>query len=106
MVGGSTKNLHLPRNTDAGELLTKCIAKEEEHEGYFETDLIILNRCQMTRATPDLEPLSKLPHHTSGRTCFIHGGSSVESGFESGTLWPRSRSLTLRPPRLHDNFDF
>ncbi|GBO16701.1 hypothetical protein AVEN_268950-1 [Araneus ventricosus] len=29
----------------------------------------------------------------------IHGGSSVESGFELGTLQPQSRDLTSRPPR-------
>ncbi|GBN85792.1 hypothetical protein AVEN_95172-1 [Araneus ventricosus] len=29
----------------------------------------------------------------------IHGGSSVESGLEPGTLWPQSRDLTTRPPR-------
>ncbi|GBN84389.1 hypothetical protein AVEN_68258-1 [Araneus ventricosus] len=29
----------------------------------------------------------------------IHGGSSVESGFEPGTLRPQSRDLTTRPPR-------
>ncbi|GBO26496.1 hypothetical protein AVEN_49694-1, partial [Araneus ventricosus] len=28
-----------------------------------------------------------------------HGGSSVESGFEPGTFWPRSRDVTTRPPR-------
>ncbi|GBL93817.1 hypothetical protein AVEN_153592-1 [Araneus ventricosus] len=28
----------------------------------------------------------------------IHGGSSVESGFEPGILGPRSRDLTTRPP--------
>ncbi|GBM86433.1 hypothetical protein AVEN_93661-1 [Araneus ventricosus] len=26
------------------------------------------------------------------------GGSSVESGFEPGTLWPQSRDLTTRSP--------
>ncbi|GBM29920.1 hypothetical protein AVEN_111228-1 [Araneus ventricosus] len=29
----------------------------------------------------------------------IHGGSSVESGFEPATLRPRGRDLTTRPPR-------
>ncbi|GBL57049.1 hypothetical protein AVEN_49044-1, partial [Araneus ventricosus] len=49
--------------------------------------------------------LSKLPYHTSGKTFGplhmilratgpIHYGSSVESGFEPGTLRPRNRDLT------------
>ncbi|GBM31383.1 hypothetical protein AVEN_99603-1 [Araneus ventricosus] len=29
----------------------------------------------------------------------IHGGSPVESGFEPGTLRPRRRELSTRPPR-------
>ncbi|GBN17494.1 hypothetical protein AVEN_204410-1 [Araneus ventricosus] len=29
-----------------------------------------------------------------------HGGSSEESGFESGTPFPRSREHTIMPPRL------
>ncbi|GBN56985.1 hypothetical protein AVEN_68470-1 [Araneus ventricosus] len=28
-----------------------------------------------------------------------HGGSTVDSGFEPGTLRPQSRDLTTRPPR-------
>ncbi|GBO00441.1 hypothetical protein AVEN_211025-1 [Araneus ventricosus] len=28
----------------------------------------------------------------------MHGGSSVESGFESGTFRPESRDLTTKPP--------
>ncbi|GBN10042.1 hypothetical protein AVEN_113208-1 [Araneus ventricosus] len=33
----------------------KCPALKQ-HEGYLGTDFIILNRCQMTRTTPDLAP--------------------------------------------------
>ncbi|GBL72345.1 hypothetical protein AVEN_115285-1 [Araneus ventricosus] len=33
----------------------------------FGTDFVILNIGQMTRTSPELAPLSKLPHHTSGR---------------------------------------
>ncbi|GBM03139.1 hypothetical protein AVEN_200828-2-1, partial [Araneus ventricosus] len=29
----------------------------------------------------------------------IHGGSSIESGFEPGTIRPRSRNLITRQPR-------
>ncbi|GBM68554.1 hypothetical protein AVEN_126749-1, partial [Araneus ventricosus] len=35
----------------------------------------------------------------------IHGGSSVESGFEPATLRPRGRDLTTRPPRPPDDED-
>ncbi|GBN78802.1 hypothetical protein AVEN_227582-1 [Araneus ventricosus] len=35
----------------------------------------------------------------------MHGGSSVESGFEPGTLWPRSRDLTTWPPRPRPSRD-
>ncbi|GBN51888.1 hypothetical protein AVEN_59515-1 [Araneus ventricosus] len=45
----------------------------------------------MTRTTPELAPPS--PNFP------IHGGSSVESGLEPGTLRPQSRDLTTRPPR-------
>ncbi|GBN59545.1 hypothetical protein AVEN_209380-1 [Araneus ventricosus] len=34
----------------------------------------------------------------------IHGGSSVESGFEPATLRSRGRDLTTRPPRPPDSF--
>ncbi|GBM71729.1 hypothetical protein AVEN_137503-1 [Araneus ventricosus] len=54
--------------------------------------------------------LSKLPYHTNGWACGplrmieratvpINYGSSVESGFEPGTLRPQGRYLTTRPPR-------
>ncbi|GBO38894.1 hypothetical protein AVEN_188137-1 [Araneus ventricosus] len=49
-----------------------------------------------TTSTPEMPP-SKLPHHTNGKTFdplhmteratgLMHDGSSVESGFEAGTL--------------------
>ncbi|GBN07641.1 hypothetical protein AVEN_228397-1 [Araneus ventricosus] len=64
----------------------------------------------MTRTTPELATPSPNCHATltGGRLATtydlacnspIHGGSSVESGFESGTLWLQSRDLTTRPPR-------
>ncbi|GBM59034.1 hypothetical protein AVEN_104706-1, partial [Araneus ventricosus] len=61
----------------------------------------------MTRTTPELAPLSRSFHSTPpfGPLCMgyqaagpIHGGSSVESGFEPGTLRLQSRDLTTRPP--------
>ncbi|GBM48786.1 hypothetical protein AVEN_175706-1 [Araneus ventricosus] len=62
----------------------------------------------MTKTTPELA-LPKLPHHTSTRTvdrrCQIsvhqvhmHSGSSVESGFEPGTLWPEALLQGHRVP--------
>ncbi|GBL79367.1 hypothetical protein AVEN_92561-1 [Araneus ventricosus] len=64
----------------------------------------------MERTTPELASLlSKLPYYTSGRifgpdVFSVHqtrlcGGSSVESGFVSGAVRPRSRDFTTRPPR-------
>ncbi|GBN05873.1 hypothetical protein AVEN_251729-1, partial [Araneus ventricosus] len=51
---------------------------KKQQEGYFEIDLFILNRRQMTGKTPELV----LPSPTGP----IHGGSLVESGFEPGAL--------------------
>ncbi|GBM36261.1 hypothetical protein AVEN_71966-1 [Araneus ventricosus] len=63
----------------------------------------------MTR-TPELAPplQTSTPHQqedvwppTCDLACNgpIHDGSSVESGFEPGTLWSRRRHLTTKPPR-------
>ncbi|GBN80049.1 hypothetical protein AVEN_176171-1 [Araneus ventricosus] len=69
----------------------------------------------MTKTTPDLAPFSKLPHHTSKRRfdplfimhrTHIHGGSSVESSFELGTLQSRSRGYTNRPPQQGEPGNF
>ncbi|GBO14892.1 hypothetical protein AVEN_4461-1, partial [Araneus ventricosus] len=61
----------------------------------------------MTRVIPELSPtLSKLSHHTSGRTfdyyvwlnaqqTHLHDGSSMESGFEPGPNFPEAESLLL-----------
>ncbi|GBM62133.1 hypothetical protein AVEN_207622-1 [Araneus ventricosus] len=71
----------------------------EATRGLFWTDLVILNRGQMTRTTPDLELPSPNFHATAagGRLAFyvwfkvqqirIHGGSSVESGFDPGVIF-------------------
>ncbi|GBO05487.1 hypothetical protein AVEN_57977-1 [Araneus ventricosus] len=64
----------------------------------------------MTRTTPELEAPSPSFHAAPTGGCLattydlacnrpIHCGSSVESGFEPGTLRPQSRDLTTRPPR-------
>ncbi|GBM89774.1 hypothetical protein AVEN_196283-1 [Araneus ventricosus] len=49
---------------------------------------------------------SKNEHGIEAAYCFrpIHGGSSVESGFEPGTLRPQSRDLTTRPPRPYNDW--
>ncbi|GBM72988.1 hypothetical protein AVEN_35101-1 [Araneus ventricosus] len=80
-------------------------------------DHVILNRGHMTgNCTSAGTSLSKLTHHTSGRTfglqlqiCrapgHIHGGSSVESGFEHG--FPSADALPLghRGPSKWSTFD-
>ncbi|GBM04609.1 hypothetical protein AVEN_242847-1 [Araneus ventricosus] len=64
----------------------------------------------MTRTTPELTPplQTYMPHQRESVWLLrmiwsaagpIHGGSSVESGFEPGTFQPQSRDLTTRPPR-------
>ncbi|GBN04773.1 hypothetical protein AVEN_167845-1 [Araneus ventricosus] len=67
----------------------------------------------MTRTTPELAPLSKLPNHTSGRTfgpdgfsvhqTHLHDSSSGESGFETGTFRHRGRDITTRPRKSDEN---
>ncbi|GBN27730.1 hypothetical protein AVEN_62142-1 [Araneus ventricosus] len=57
--------------------------------------------------------LPMLPHHTNGERLnhvrlsvhqtHKHGGSSVEMGFETGTLQRRSRDPTTRPPRFPES---
>ncbi|GBM01970.1 hypothetical protein AVEN_269572-1 [Araneus ventricosus] len=75
-------------------------------------DLVILSRGQKTRmapgtpspnfrTTPTGEHLA--PDGFNVHWIPLHGGSSMESGFESGTLRPQIRSLTTRPPRPHFN---
>ncbi|GBM82509.1 hypothetical protein AVEN_91338-1 [Araneus ventricosus] len=67
----------------------------------IDTDLVILNRSQMRRRHLSWHPLSKLLHHTKGKTfghdikfnvlwSHIQVGSSVETGLESGTLRPQT----------------
>ncbi|GBM90151.1 hypothetical protein AVEN_20276-1 [Araneus ventricosus] len=64
----------------------------------------------MARTTPELAPplQASAPHQRKGvwplrmiqrATGPIHGGSSVESGFEPTILRSRGRDLTTRPPR-------
>ncbi|GBL96109.1 hypothetical protein AVEN_104341-1 [Araneus ventricosus] len=78
----------------------------EASRGLFGTDLVILNRGQMTRTALELATSSKLLNHTSRKMFdpLREPGShtqkfAVESGFEPGTLRPRSRDLITRTPR-------
>ncbi|GBM60456.1 hypothetical protein AVEN_117969-1 [Araneus ventricosus] len=68
----------------------------------------------MKRTTPELAPPRQISRHISGRafrhlrlirraTDPMHGGSSVESGFEPGTFRLRNRDLTTRSLRPHNN---
>ncbi|GBN30403.1 hypothetical protein AVEN_17317-1 [Araneus ventricosus] len=68
----------------------------------------------MTRTTPELAPPLQIstPHQREDvwplrmikrATGPIHGGSSVESGFEPRALRPQSRDLTTRPQRPQPN---
>ncbi|GBL79868.1 hypothetical protein AVEN_28930-1 [Araneus ventricosus] len=61
----------------------------------------------MTRTAPEPPLQASAPHQredvwllriNSRATAPIHLGSSVESGFEPGILWSRSRDLTTTPP--------
>ncbi|GBM77606.1 hypothetical protein AVEN_165632-1 [Araneus ventricosus] len=54
-------------------------------------------QCGYFYATPTGVRLATMYGSTCNRP--IHGGSSVESGFEPGTLQPQSRNLTTRPPQ-------
>ncbi|GBM78990.1 hypothetical protein AVEN_226349-1 [Araneus ventricosus] len=68
-------------------------------------DLVILNRGQTTRITPEPAPLSpsfriiparkRLSHEVRFRAQQVHiyGGCSVESGFEPGTILPEAEAL-------------
>ncbi|GBL96977.1 hypothetical protein AVEN_182551-1 [Araneus ventricosus] len=72
-------------------------------------DPIILNFGQVSSSSPELAPSSPnfritpvgkpLTHEIrfNSHQAHIHGGSSVESGFEPVTLRPQSRDLTARP---------
>ncbi|GBN08304.1 hypothetical protein AVEN_90466-1 [Araneus ventricosus] len=53
-------------------------------------------QCGYFYATPTGRRLTTTYDLTCNRP--IHGGSSVESGFEPGTLRLQSRDLTTRPP--------
>ncbi|GBN25947.1 hypothetical protein AVEN_273348-1 [Araneus ventricosus] len=69
----------------------------------------------MTRTTPELAPplQASAPHQLQAvwplrmiwrATGPIHGGSSVESGFEPGTFRSQGRDLTITPPRPSQDY--
>ncbi|GFS90496.1 hypothetical protein TNCV_4097011 [Trichonephila clavipes] len=79
MRGGRLLTLLLqavhPQSWDETELnrtvtymVLKAKATDRPTRGLFTTDLVILNHGQVTRTTPELAPLSLLPHHNDGRT--------------------------------------
>ncbi|GBN27546.1 hypothetical protein AVEN_61955-1 [Araneus ventricosus] len=77
----------------------------KQHEVYFGTELVTFNHGQMTRKTPKVPRFHATPSGGRSATTYdlacdrcIHGGSSVESGFEPGALRPQSRDLATRPP--------
>ncbi|GBL72471.1 hypothetical protein AVEN_115387-1 [Araneus ventricosus] len=88
------------RVQDLGFSLVISTSRFEATLSYFGTDLVILNHGQMTRATPPLQASTQ--HQREGVWLLrmiqraagpIHGGSSVESGFEPGTLRNRAEAL-------------
>ncbi|GBO21093.1 hypothetical protein AVEN_148555-1 [Araneus ventricosus] len=82
--------LFLPRLV----IFTSCL---KQHKGYFGMDLVILNLGQMTRTTPELDAPSPsflttpaggplAPDGFGVHQAHLHGGSSIESGFEPGNV--------------------
>ncbi|GFT98098.1 uncharacterized protein TNCV_789181 [Trichonephila clavipes] len=77
--------------------------------GLLATDLVVLNHGKLTKTTPELVPLSLLPHHYNGRTfepsidlmCIAPytGGSFNGTGLELVRCQPRSETLATRLPR-------
>ncbi|GBN25944.1 hypothetical protein AVEN_273345-1 [Araneus ventricosus] len=95
------------QNAKLNEIVT---LKEKELEGYFGTDLVILNLGQVTRTSFELAPPSPnfLTTPAGGRLAHARfevyqahkdGASSVELGLKSGTIRFPSRYLTTRPLR-------
>ncbi|GBO24371.1 hypothetical protein AVEN_30731-1 [Araneus ventricosus] len=87
-----------------------CItALLKQLESYCGTEIVILNRSPIGLApsSPNIctTRAGELLTHVrfSVHQAHKHDGSSVESGFESGTL--RGRDLTTRPPRLAECTD-
>ncbi|GBM34622.1 hypothetical protein AVEN_212329-1 [Araneus ventricosus] len=71
------------------------------------TNFVILNPDQMMKTTPEPEPPFRTTPAGESLTLDVtfnahqagtYGESSVKSGFESGTLWSRSRDLATRTP--------
>ncbi|GBO34173.1 Zinc finger protein 227, partial [Araneus ventricosus] len=89
---------HRKEKTQSGEAL--------QHEGYFGTDLVIWNHVQTTKETPISRNVRAAPEGGFSAPMDLpcsqtrlHGTSWMESGLEPGTLWPRIRDFTTRPPR-------
>ncbi|GBN95366.1 hypothetical protein AVEN_126333-1 [Araneus ventricosus] len=82
------------------------VLPQKQHEGYFGTDLVTLNRGQLMGTTPELaHPLqASLSHQREEHMATKYdlernrphtGGSSVESGFEPGVFRPEAMTLPL-----------
>ncbi|GBN84812.1 hypothetical protein AVEN_40880-1 [Araneus ventricosus] len=74
----------------------------KQHEDYVGTDLVILNCSGMTKMIYELAPPLQASAPDGGSLTPYsprHGGSSVESVFEPGTL--EIQGLTTKPPRPH-----
>ncbi|GBM47017.1 hypothetical protein AVEN_152793-1 [Araneus ventricosus] len=71
-------------------------SRSEATRELFLDGSVILNRSQMTRTIPELAPASSNSHAAPAGGCLtdegsqahIHGGFSMESGFEPGTFRP------------------
>ncbi|GBN81132.1 hypothetical protein AVEN_191492-1 [Araneus ventricosus] len=70
------------------------------HEGYFCTDLAVLNRYRMS--TDDEDPTTSAgghlaPESLSRTKSCAGGGSSMGSGLATATLWSLGRDAASRP---------
>ncbi|GBM75864.1 hypothetical protein AVEN_125106-1 [Araneus ventricosus] len=81
-------------------------------ESNFRTDLVILNRGQITETSPDPQLHSKPPSNTSGRHFSSTDLTCVISAYKAVLLWNRVSSLepsstqakTLPPNHLGPRF--
>ncbi|GBL76419.1 hypothetical protein AVEN_53191-1 [Araneus ventricosus] len=66
----------------------------KQHEGYFGTDLVNLNRCQMTRTAPELANPSPNFHITPAEGRSIHDRFNVhQAPYTENLQWNRVSNL-------------
>ncbi|GBN77542.1 hypothetical protein AVEN_247067-1 [Araneus ventricosus] len=76
------------------DFTTRPPRPSKQHEGHFGADLVILNRDQITRTTPELSnPLSKLSHRTSWRGLGTTYDLTCNSQRTADLQWNRASSL-------------